>query len=1272
MRTSLFLTFLLAIGSLSATIRQLTVSGATSTRAIISYTAPDSSACLIEVSEGSSYTPLVYDVDPTKFTGANLDSRADNIDSGRKRAFVIGKRAVEAALDNKRYSRALQANTVHYFRLTCPSTGDVATGQFQTHNILLGQTYADPLPVDKNNPGDYAWPSLSYSDRTERFVDPLTGALIRRLTLPQDRYIDLGNAGVPVPLTNTRTIGWMNPANALNSSGSSATISRSNTAILYLSAKDSRLWSNGAGGFVIQPSYVYNNYSLNYFQTTITAMVSGCSTMDDCKIVACLTIDGVTCYPGAKLIEQTLTSTATDYTFGSKTVDLWQTSGTRPPNGPELASRTGLVVCDGSNNVTRTGGDPFNILWSAGSTLTVNNIDYSIASVTGLNNITLSGGCPTTNAANVTYAGSNFGVLIRKKTASADTVSVRNARVSYQLGVNPFFSFSGAFDLCGPTPVAGPTGSLGYNCALPQNGPLYWIDATTGESHLFGRNLNYGCGSFDSVIFDTTDPDTYYCGGVSPYKVKYVGNHGEPANTAAPGQFEEGENLPVCSGTAQTATNQPCIIPVSLTGISTLPALVAQFDPNFQADRFLNINLVGVENGHVIYRFWRGNANSVGWTVAFDPYATSNGQVGNAGCVDGGNPGCVIAAQASWQSPGARWCTLKSNSPMNTPGWLEIGPYFNGSDGETAVGRGPWNSTVMGITGMTTPAFGSTPGAPGGPAICPANPFTVPGDQCTTATVDGEPRDLSPCLTSAVVCGGAVESGEPGEYGTAAVGDYFVLGHATGELARLVVKNGNVWTFQRGFARSLIAATGNNPPVYAVCNSESEPSQLAAPEYFWNYTADPHGTNTTGTTVIGDPYSINAHYYWQNGTSASSYTLDPRCNTTNGANCYQTRVGAIPGVLNVPPAAVVQLNPFFSGKHGYAGANEVQTHPTGPGARSSMADRNYFLDGRPFNGGPISGSSNGFNIGDSPATLISGQLWKFAPAQIPFLDRKFMATLAAVGPKPLKDISGPLSQIGTGSTDAYKYCVVGQPGECRAGSAVGEVYINAPFVDLAYCNSPGQATPGSDDIDLCIGNNAMVYNAIMEAGVNSVDMTGATQRVLTNGFGRIRLLPIFWHPNALPNARWMLVISPYAADGFRTEVFVVRVPPPPTPDSFNRNTFVPMAVTVPPPPPPGMPFDNVIVEFGYNENGSASSFYCTSRSETCAVGLAKNPDTTDPLNPFYFETSEASALTGNKCSRGCVIAVPAISQRILYGRIVYRDASNAAVARSAMFATSVP
>ncbi|MDQ2900952.1 MAG: hypothetical protein M3Y07_14310, partial [Acidobacteriota bacterium] len=742
-----------------AAITRVAVLGTTATQAIVTYTAPDNAACVLEVSESGGFAPLVYDVDASKFSGANLDNRPGNITDtdGRERTFVVGKRAAEPALDNKKYSRALQAYTKHYFRVTCPSTGDMATGSFTTKNIQLGNTYADPLPVDKNNPGDYAWPTLSYGDRSEKHVDPLTGALIRRVTLPQDRYLNWPQNALsdPVAFTMARSTGWNSKDAALsNTDGTAAaTISGNNTASLYLSARDTAFWFSGSR-FLIYASYITNQYSLNYFQTTLTASTSQASCnsngTDDCKIVVCLTVDGVNCYAGGKQFEQALTTTPSDYTFGSTQVDLWQNPGARPPSGPEVATRNGTVSCDGSNTVKLAvnGGDYFNILWSAGSTLTVNGTDYTIASVNGLSAITLTSACPA--GTGLPYQGNNFGVLVRKKTASADVTSVQYAKVRYQISYVPFISYSGAFDICGPTAVTGPTGNPGYNCAINQYAAIYWIDGTTGESHLIARDLGAaGCGGFDSVIFDAVDPDVFYCGGATPNKIKYVGNHSEPMNTAISGGFQEGEQLPNCNGTAQTATNQPCVISTNMVPGTTLPALVTQFEPSFQSDRFLNENFVGVENGHLIYRFWRGNSNSIGWTAVFDPNATSNGEPGNAGCVGGGKPGCVIATHASWKSPKARWCTLKSNSPLFTPGWLEEGPYFGGQLGDTAPGRGPFTSTVTDGT-----AFSTVVDAPGGPTNCPANTMGATGKHCTTATVDGEPRDLSPCVASAAACQG--------------------------------------------------------------------------------------------------------------------------------------------------------------------------------------------------------------------------------------------------------------------------------------------------------------------------------------------------------------------------------------------------------------------------------------------------------------------------------------------------------------------------------------
>jgi len=157
----------------------LRVVGATSTQALLSYTAPSALPCSIEVSESRGFSPLVHDVNPGLFPGSNRDGGGE-----LSRFFVIGKKTSGLAPDGKRYSRALQANTVHYYRLTCGAVS--VPGTFTTTNIPVGKTFPEPLPLDKANPGQYNFPTLEPGDRDQTVVDPNTGALLRRVTLPGD------------------------------------------------------------------------------------------------------------------------------------------------------------------------------------------------------------------------------------------------------------------------------------------------------------------------------------------------------------------------------------------------------------------------------------------------------------------------------------------------------------------------------------------------------------------------------------------------------------------------------------------------------------------------------------------------------------------------------------------------------------------------------------------------------------------------------------------------------------------------------------------------------------------------------------------------------------------------------------------------------------------------------------------------------------------------------------------------------------------------------
>ena len=261
--------------------------------------------------------------------------------------------------------------------------------------------------------------------------------------------------------------------------------------------------------------------------------------------------------------------------------------------------------------------------------------------------------------------------------------------------------------------------------------------------------------------------------------------------------------------------------------------------------------------------------------------------------------------------------------------------------------------------------------------------------------------------------------------------------------------------------------------------------------------------------------------------------------------------------------------------------------------------------------------------------------------------------------------------LGDTSADAYKYCIARKAGECRSASAPGDIYVNCP-------NEVPRGSAGygcswymqNQDIpvDICIGNMSAYLNSIVQVGFKQNDFTGALGRTLTKGLTRYKIIDPYWHGKALSDASWLMFRSMYTS-GAWTDILLGKVPPFPPTDTVVRSTFQPIPVKLT--PPTGLGVDNAVVQFGYVENGGPGQFYCTSRQEKCLATTAAPAGV-----PFLFPSDGAggveTGITGVKCASGCTVAVPAISQRMLYYQVKYRDASNNTVATGKLETVAVP
>ena len=470
-----------ALTASSLAAQQFTVdtSHATATQALLTYTPPSNSACTVQVSESPTLSPLDHDVDPSLFPDANLDSRAGTVTSGSARTFVAGARRTDLATDNKLYSRALQANTQHYYQVTCGSTS--VNGQFMTANPPLGNGYSDNPPFNAAGFGNYGWPTIDWIDQTKVYIDPLAGIAIKRFSQPGAFGFQGGSAGsagnAALPVYWDLHGAWSNAANITSvASTSLATYSGASSDPIFVAWDNNNLDPDGAQLSGFSPiGFTLDNLQLNVFGNGTPAAAN--RTVSVCLVY----YESQTCQTGwfDIVLPQSLGSTAANYP-GSTTFPnggFWAGRGTVPKRSA-FAVWTATVRVNG-NTVTNTGGS-FNTAWQAGgkyyiagsSPACTNNL-CTIASIANNQLMTIVETPGTLT--NVQGYSATAGFLIRKKTGTG-SVSI-SAASQYAASYQNMLPGTGSFQLCEPNPVTVSFAADGVTPITPVSGELCLVNS---------------------------------------------------------------------------------------------------------------------------------------------------------------------------------------------------------------------------------------------------------------------------------------------------------------------------------------------------------------------------------------------------------------------------------------------------------------------------------------------------------------------------------------------------------------------------------------------------------------------------------------------------------------------------------------------------------------------------------------------------------------------------------------------------------------------------
>jgi len=1208
---------------------------------------------------------LAHDVNPLLFAGSDSDTRSGSISSGRSRTFVAGSRKSEIS-GGVSYSRALQANSRHRFTITCG--GDRHSGEFYTANIALGQLAVDvPKPAA---PGLSAWPTLDKSGRWEksggvyldRVIDPITGAMYTQMYPPEmvtDTAYNVSTANTPEPAGTN----WTNPGSVRTQDGATASYAAATQDVLVV--KPFRVELINAA---TKAAWYTQNLSLENVTVTVRGFGAAGASAANREIEVALSRDGgltaATNWQTLTLPEATAGNVSFPGGIPQGGFGDWHSATQRRLHHIDVVTRRGFVNTSGTAatlnpDATFAWISMFDTDWGAGSKIRIGGTtndacnagtEYDIASVESPRNLTLSSSAGDNT--NAWWCAPGFAVLVRKKSASTDQIDIDYVNFTLRTAHIPSFTASGSAKIFSEKPVADSDGNEGYLSYVigMGGGPwtVHWVSKDNGESRfIMGHSTNFparagtdgwlahGCLATENT-FGSTDPTAFYCaptgnsGGqvLVRYKIWWDGDGRWRSRTPS------STPIAACSTTSPASPN-PCLDATNLHSGYTLTQLLQARNPEFDPAKYAACSIRGIQSHFAVLQCLRSVQDTVAWFGVYDvdkPIASYNPADQST------NP---VVGLISTMHP-SMGGTAVLHSALTVPGSDHVfmfSPKFgrrsnNATDNN---GAGPWAMRIVGNAALngTTDVF-----------TCPANQWNH--TQCSTVRVTSQPFDPDP---------GAGETGAPGEYGDARVGDGVYLwrcdpahpnythethqeggnrgcdSYANREHGRILAISGTAPDITLTIARGVVSglgpkdhASGWSLYIYSLTPTNQG---VANAIIAWDMAAAPTGTPASGVQYIS---LIAAH------VAATGRALVG--GVGSGGYGDVAWPDPTPGKLALPPPVNMNLPntvwPAFAGKMGIRFANTIQqykanNHLDYPASRDN--EYRFYIDSRPFIATPgasfratwekVGGANYIYRYKQQQDNLTALPYFKHIPYWI------------AVGYRTLMEKSGPSTTLADHSTDHWKFCTAYRAGECWLGSVAGDIFLNAPYANLTNLadytcyggNGWGEADICGSPLDPVAGPNVQFYYG------NSGSM-GRGRHVRKLGWGLMEVPKMISQvPKVYPTGEWLGPLWGHFMNLHKANALMMKLPPIPADDTYDRTTFVPVPVTV-----GSAPAGTAVaqIEFGYHDFGTPSQLYCTVRQESClATGTKVIGDavvsnqyaTTNPAAAYAYQNVSIAAST---------------------------------------------